>query len=348
MQDDGRRVLLIADLSGYTGYLVGAEPEEAPLIAGDLVQTIVDQFAGDYELAGLEGDAVFVSAPLDGATGASVLAGIARCYGAFQRRIESVRQATTCTCKACQLAPDLDLKFFVHVGTAVRQQIAGRDELAGRDVILVHRLLKDSGPATAGLRSYALITDAAVEALRIEPEASGLLPSRQAYEHFGEITAYAGVPNERWLGSDGLAIGEGTAALIDYEREFASAPAALWDLLTVPTQREAWEGIEHIEEVAGSGERGIGTLSRCVARRLATMEEIVDWRPPNAFARRTQTPGLGPVTTTYELREEGRSTRLRVRWFAEAGAGTVPQALDDELRGALDRLERLAGTPATA
>jgi uncharacterized protein YndB with AHSA1/START domain len=345
---EGRRVLLIADLSGYTGYLVGGEPEEAPLIAGDLVQTIVDQFAGDYELAGLEGDAVFVSAPLDGTSGASVLAGIARCYGAFQRRIESVRQATTCTCKACQLAPELDLKFFVHVGTAVRQQIAGRDELAGRDVILVHRLLKDSGPATVGMRSYVLMTEAAVDALGVEPEASGLQPVRQAYEHFGEITAFAGAPDDNWLGSDGFAVGEGTTALIDYEREFAAAPAALWELLTVPTQREAWEGIEHIEEVAGSGERGIGTLSRCVARRLATMEEIVDWRPPYAFARRTQTPGLGAVTATYELREDGGTTRLRVRWFAAAEAGGVPQALDEGLRGALDRLEGLAGRSARA
>ena len=164
MQPNSRSVLLIADLSGYTGYLLGSEPAEAPLIAGDLVQTIVDQLASDYELAGLEGDAVFVHAPLDRASGASVLAGIARCYGAFRRRMESLRQATTCTCKACQLAPDLDLKFFVHVGTAIRQQIAGRDELAGRDVILVHRLLKDSAPATIGLRSFVLLTEDAVGA----------------------------------------------------------------------------------------------------------------------------------------------------------------------------------------
>ena len=347
MPDDTRSVLLIADLSGYTGYLVGSEPAEAPLIAGDFVQTIVDHLSSDYELAGLEGDAVFVHAPLDGASGASVLAGIARCYGAFRRRMESVRQATTCTCKACQLAPDLDLKFFVHVGTAIRQQIAGRDELAGRDVILVHRLLKDSGPAMLGLRSFVLLTEDAIGALGIDPAASGLEPARQSYEHFGEITAYAGAPNDGWLGSADVAVGEGSTALIDLERQFATSPATLWELLTVPARREAWEGIEHIEEVAGSGERGMGTLSRCVARRLATMEEIVDCRPPNAFARRSQTPGLGALTAAYELREEAGSTRLRVRWFAADGAGSVPQALVEGLRRALDRLEGLAGVATT-
>ncbi len=341
MQVDGRHVLLIADLSGYTGYLVGSEPEEAPLIAADLVQTIVDQFAGDYELAGLEGDAVFVHAPLEGTSGESVLAGIASCYGAFRRRIESVRQATTCTCKACQLAPDLDLKFFVHVGTTVRQRIGGRDELAGRDVILVHRLLKDSAPATAGLRSYVLLTDAAVRALEIEPAASGLEIVRQSYEHFGEITAYAGVPSDLWLGSSEGAVDDTAEALVDIEREFAASPAELWELLTVPTRREAWQGIERIEEVPGSSERGIGTLSRCVARHLATMEEIVAWRPPNAFSRRTHTPGLGAVTEMYELWEVDGATRLRVRWYAADGAVKLPQALEASLPEALDRLAAL-------
>lgn len=349
MQVDARRVLLIADLSGYTGYLVGSEPEEAPLIAADLVQTIVDQFAGDYELAGLEGDAVFVHAPLDGTSGESVLAGIASCYGAFRRRIESVRQATTCTCKACQLAPDLDLKFFVHVGTAVQQRIGGRDELAGRDVILVHRLLKDSAPATAGLRSYVLLTEAAVRALGIDREASGLELVRQSYEHFGEVTAYAGAPNEEWLASTDGAVGDGAAALIDIEREFVASPAALWELLTVPTSREAWEGIERIEEVPGSSKRGIGTLSRCVARHLATMEEIVAWMPPTAFSRRKQAPGLGAVTEMYDLLEVRGGTRLRVRWYAATDTASVPQALEDPLRDALDRLAALApGVTATA
>jgi len=43
--------------------------------------------------------------------------------------------------------------------------------------------------------------------------------------------------------------------------------------------------MERIDEASESGERGIGTRSRCVARRLSTVEEIVDWRPPYGFAR---------------------------------------------------------------
>ena len=39
---------------------------------------------------------------------------------------------------------DLDFKFVVHHGEMVRQKIGAREELAGRDVILVHRLLKNT------------------------------------------------------------------------------------------------------------------------------------------------------------------------------------------------------------
>jgi len=38
----------------------------------------------------------------------------------------------------------LDLKFVGHHGEFIKQRMAGREELAGRDVILIHRLLKNA------------------------------------------------------------------------------------------------------------------------------------------------------------------------------------------------------------
>ena len=64
-------------------------------------------------------------------------------YFAFRRRLRNIEQATTCTCKACRRMQDLDLKFVAHHGEFVKHKMAGREELAGRDVIVVHRLLKN-------------------------------------------------------------------------------------------------------------------------------------------------------------------------------------------------------------
>ncbi len=68
---------------------------------------------------------------------------IERCYFGFRRRRRDVRQATSCECNACSRIPDLDLKFVVHHGEAILQKVAGRQELLGSDVIVVHRLLKN-------------------------------------------------------------------------------------------------------------------------------------------------------------------------------------------------------------
>lgn len=337
------RILLIADLSGYTGYLIASELEEAPAIAGDLVETMLGQLTDHFELAGLEGDAAFLHAPTDALSGERLLEAIGRCHRAFRQRIESLRQATTCECEACRRVPTLDLKFFVHVGSVVRQRIVGRDELAGRDVIVVHRLLKDSQPAREGQRRFALLTDAAVRALAIDPEAHGLKPASQAYEHLGEITAWAGDP-EAWAdaaGRGGAPIARmADGAALREDRRVPAAPAVVWDLLTVPQLRERWEGIEQIEEDAGGSLRGLGTMSRCVARRLATVEEIVDWRPPAAFARRVRRES-GEMTVTHQLTEADGQTDLRIEWHLADGHTPSPNEIRD-LRGRLQRLEGLA------
>ena len=58
------------------------------------------------------------------------------------RRLRDITQATTCDCNACLLIPRLDLKFVVHGGQAAADPVA-RTDLAGTDVIVIHRLLKN-------------------------------------------------------------------------------------------------------------------------------------------------------------------------------------------------------------
>jgi hypothetical protein len=228
------------------------------------------------------------------------------------------------------------LKFFVHAGPVVRQRILGREELAGRDVILVHRLLKGSDPAERGLRSYALLTDAVVRALGIDVEALGLMEVRQTYEHFGEVVGWVGDPRS-WLAP--AMPDPADPPRFELESLIRADPSTVWDLLTAPRQRERWEGIERIDEETGDGERGLGTRSHCVARRLSTVEEIVDWRPPRGFARRLREGGHTETIVRYDLLAADGATQLRVRWFGSEGrTGTS----DAEARRRIERLAELA------
>ncbi len=72
------------------------------------------------------------------------------CYVAFQRQVDEMRRATTCTCSACALIGALDLKFVAHLGSFVLQQSPTGPKPIGPDVILVHRLLKNG--VSAGIR----------------------------------------------------------------------------------------------------------------------------------------------------------------------------------------------------
>jgi Protein of unknown function (DUF2652) len=135
--------LLIADISGYTGYLAGVELDHAQDILADLMGAIVSALRPGFRLAKLEGDAAFTFAVTDRIDGSLLLDTIERCYFGFRRRRRDVHQANTCGCNACLHIPDLDLKFVVHHGEILRQRIAGGEELLGSDVILAHRLLKN-------------------------------------------------------------------------------------------------------------------------------------------------------------------------------------------------------------
>ena len=50
----------LGDLSGYTGYLANSEPDHAPALDGDLMETVARQPCPDFRLVKLEGDTAFL------------------------------------------------------------------------------------------------------------------------------------------------------------------------------------------------------------------------------------------------------------------------------------------------
>ena len=116
---------LIADISGYTGYLADVELDHAQDILADLIGAVVSALRPDFRLAKLEGDAAFTYRLAGTIDGSMLLDTIERCYFGFRRRRRDVRQATSCECNACVRIPDLNLKFVVHHGQVLRQRIAG-------------------------------------------------------------------------------------------------------------------------------------------------------------------------------------------------------------------------------
>ncbi|HET9497149.1 MAG TPA: DUF2652 domain-containing protein [Candidatus Limnocylindria bacterium] len=343
--------LVLADISGYTRYLSSSEIERGPAIAADLLEVVVGGLRPVVKLAKLEGDAAFFAGPGTGMHPSELLDALEGTYAAFRRRIRSLRDSTSCTCAACSLVGDLDLKFFVHHGTWVRHRIAGHDELAGTDVIVAHRLLKGAAGSHVSLRGAALLTDAAVGALGIDPQQLGLRPFSETYDELGEVTGQIIDLGERWeTARVARRAGGAHEPLVDETIELAIPPAEVWAWLSEPERRGAWDGEAPVEMETVGGRRGIGTTSQCVVGRLSTIEEVVEWRPYERLARRARVGRLGPMTWTWELHPEPGGTRVRMRWTRPRPAGhprPIPPELLDEQRAALNRLAAVAGGVAT-
>jgi hypothetical protein len=340
--------LVLADITGYTAYLSRSEIEHAPTIAGDLLETVVGRLEPPFRLAKLEGDAVFVFAE-DGRADASLLFdAIEAAYIGFRRRLRSIDAATNCDCNACGLAPRLDLKLFVHHGSFVHGRIAGREELAGSDVILVHRLLKGVTAAGSEARGFALFTRSAVTALRMDAARLGLSTTTESIEHFGDVEAFVLDLEARWEQENATRrlTTQGRRPIQRLEATLQVDPAVAWAYLTSPSLRSLWEGVISFDESTPAGRRGVGTTTRCVTGRLATIEEIVDWQPYDYVGRRIAVPGLGPVEATADLETVADGTQVTLSWsLADGNSPPVEQVerLRREKEEALQRLIRMTG-----
>ena len=337
--------LVIADLTGYTAYLAQSELEHAPTIAGDLLETIVGRLDPPFRLAKFEGDAAFLSVEDGRADGSLLLDAVEASYLAFRRRLRSIDQATSCDCNSCALAPKLDLKLFVHHGSYVRTTIAGRDELAGSDVIVVHRLLKGSTAESSRANGFALFTAAAIDALGLDAGALGLTEATEAIDHLGTVTTFTLDLEARWAverQARRLDVGDGDR-VVNLDAIVPAEPAEVWAHLTSPELRTLWEGPLEIVESSPSGRRGVGTTAQCVTGRLATIEEIVDWQPYDHVGWRIAVPALGPVGATADLEPVAGGTHMTVRWAYQGEGEADPLAVQRvraEREAAFARLTR--------
>jgi len=152
-------LMLIADISGYTKFMKfhSASLAHAQEIVARLLEVVIDAAGPSLRLAKLEGDAAFfyMPVPKDGTLDPALIAGhAAAIYRAFHIRAADLRVNTLCPCDGCQQSGNLKIKLVGHVGGVAMQKVKRLTELAGVDVIVVHRMLKNAVPVP----EYLLMT----------------------------------------------------------------------------------------------------------------------------------------------------------------------------------------------
>ncbi len=181
-----RAILVIADIGGYTRFMKvhRINLAHAQHIVAQLLEAVIDGAGRKLKLAKLEGDAAFfyANAPVGADETKRAFVSIRR---AFLRRRDELAINRMCTCDGCTQAEKLKLKFVAHVGEVAFQKVKRYTELAGVDVILVHRLLKNTVP----LSEYVLMSEALHDELAsvLETPAS---PIDQELEGLGHARSY--------------------------------------------------------------------------------------------------------------------------------------------------------------
>jgi hypothetical protein len=331
--------LLLADISGYTEFLTGTELEHSHAIVTELTKLIRTSLTPPMHFVKLEGDAVFCFAPREAFPSGELLVELVEsCYYDFTSRLLNMVRSTTCPCDACSEIGTLGLKFVAHFGSfIVDRDDDGRLDLAGPDVILVHRLLKNTVIETGGPASYGFFTDpcAACGSSQLT------LPAHaESYESFGEVTGVvqdlARVAAERREAE--------RVRITDEEADFVSSyvvdapPAVCWQYFVDPGKR-----LRHLAAVEtdiefrpnGEGRIATGATSHCAhGDGVDGLREYLDWRPYEYFTCRL-TPvdkeGVEPefvaAVETYEFNalDDGRTEH---RWLLRCNDRS-PEGLEE-------------------
>ena len=157
--------LVLVDISGYTQFLRQRNLTllHAEEIITQLLETVIDAAEYPLILNKLEGDAAFLYALMgnDHARAAQdILKQTLAFFPAFNRKAaELTRDTSYCDCNACSEIDRLKLKTFLHHGEVVLKTVRQFEELAGENVILIHRLLKNGVDAN----EYILMTESFAE-----------------------------------------------------------------------------------------------------------------------------------------------------------------------------------------
>lgn len=235
MKNDTREaVLMIADISGYTKFMIANQTAlgHGQFVITELMKTVLKEAKLPLMISKLEGDAVFLfletSDEKQGKTAKTeyLLTKMNRMVSLFHSKIAELIASNLCPCGACQHIDRLRLKIIVHRGQALFYRIDRFTELSGSDVILVHRLLKNSLPQ----EEYILLSEAAFKEFALPP-GTLVTEGQESYESFPTIKTYSFVPKRIDVSAHEKATPSGVVVWIGHQLKLLSVRLKAWGLV---------------------------------------------------------------------------------------------------------------------
>jgi hypothetical protein len=306
---------ILTDISGYTEFLTESELEHAHLALQNLFDAQLQNIRFPLKISGFRGDAIFMYTPETTLINPqSFIETLENLYVIFTETAHNMQANTTCPCRACVNIKKLDLKMCIHYGDYLIQTLGDREELLGADVIVPHRMLKNSVIEKTGIRSYALFSNAAAQALGLNRFCTVLTPHSEAYEHLGEVDMFVHDLHEAWEKFQQIHRHrvDPATAWIKIELEIPFPPPLIWDYITTPRLEAPILGLESVKRIDDLGGRvRPGSKFHCAHSQGDFFNQVVDWKPFEYYTVRQTAAGL-EYYRTISMDYDGAVTKFGV------------------------------------
>jgi hypothetical protein len=275
---------ILTDISGYTEFLTRSELDHAQDALQSLFDVQLAHIRYPFLISGFRGDAIFMYVPdTHICEPQTILEALENLYFVFADTLRQMIHNTTCPCRACQNMSRLDLKMVIHHGEYVIQKLGDREELLGADVIVPHRMLKNSVIERTGIESYALFSEAAAQASHLSELAYPLSAHAETYEHIGTVRMQALDLRKVWerhQEKQRFVVGP-QEAWLTFEWQAPGIPAStLWEYLTTPRLEQQWAGYDSVERTDLLGGRlQTDSTYHCAHGQVHFFNRILDWKP---------------------------------------------------------------------
>lgn len=312
---------MLADITGFTPFVASTELEHSQEILQSMLKGIISFLTPVFKLAEVEGDAVFVYSD-SLSRHDTVLEVIHSVYFAFRDKKASLHRIRTCHCRACEMASSLDLKFIVHYGDYIMNNVGGKNKPLGSSVNVAHRLLKNHVVEATGWTAYALFSKDCLDAIQLDPDK--LHEQVEDYEHIGKIQTFSINLDEHYKNyvSERIVFLRAEDADLIVHKDFSVAPAVLWEWSNDPKKRTQW-AVGSDWQVRSQPKRGTrrGASNHCVNSKV--IEKILDYRP---FQYYTSSMERGAVSFTQTVKFEELASGTRLFWHVKMN-GALPKFL---------------------
>ena len=352
-------LLFIPDISGFTDFVNKTEISHSRHIIAELLEIIINSDKFGMSVSEIEGDAVlfFKEDVL------SVSELIEQCQQTFINFHSHLRRYDTeriCRCGACETASTLSLKFIIHAGAVEKITIKDHQKLHGSDVIMAHKLLKNS----ISSKDYILITDNIDFGMETGPITTSdwihIQRGQESYKDLGEIdysfiplqSLYQQIPEPSAVTLPGL-----SAEKINYEISIDAPVDLVYENFTNFDRQMEWN--EDIKEIIFQ-EKNLnktGSLHTCLVGpysldiesigRLENDDQIVYGERLNKFK------GLRDIISIYTFVKSEEQTHIKVEidykiksWFGKLIKPMIRNMLKKQVETVLQKLKKAIETNA--